>query len=110
MFGSQAIAVKSFVVILLVCTVVWVLYTFNFSIPKINLKLEKYNKPKIQTSQTKPEKRLERQTTDDIARKINETRNELNQPISNSFIKNIIKQKVEEKLEEKKPRPNIKFS
>ena len=110
MFWSQATAVKSFVIILLVCSIIRVLYTFNFSLPKINLKLEKYDKPKSQNNYTKLDVKVERQTTDDIARKINETKNEINRPVSNSFIKNIIKQKVEEKIEEKRPRPTIKFS
>jgi len=110
MFGSQPIAVKSFMVILLVACIIWVLYTLNFSIPKINLKLEKYSKPKSSSVS-----RSERQTTDDIARKINETKQDFgiqypSRSISNSFIKNIIKQKVEEKLEEKRPRPTINFS
>lgn len=111
MFGSQPTAVKSFIVILLVACVIWILYTLNFSIPKINLKLEKYSKPKPSSSNKRPE----RQTTDDIAKKINETKQDFgvqhtNQVHSNSFIKNIIKQKVEEKLDEKKQRPTIKFS
>jgi len=108
MFGSQATAVKSFIVVLLIVAVVRILYTFNFSLPKINLKLEKYSKPK-KTSAIR-ELKIERQTTDDIAKKINETKNEINRPISDSFIKTILKQKVEEKMEEKRPRSEIKFS
>jgi len=112
MFGSQPTAVKSFIVILLIACIIWILYTLNFSIHKINLKLEKYSKPKAKSSSSNS--RPERQTTDDIARKINETKQDfgLQYPKSptNSFIKNIIKQKVEEKLEEKRPRPIIKFS
>ncbi|HPC34554.1 MAG TPA: DNA translocase FtsK, partial [Candidatus Absconditabacterales bacterium] len=104
MFGHQATAVKSFIIVLLIATVVWILYTFNFSLPKINLKLEKYSKPK--TTGSVRELKIERQTTDDIAKKINE----IPKPVSNSFIKSIIKQKVETKLEERKPRPMIKFS
>lgn len=108
MFGHQATAVKSFIVVLLIATLVWILYTFNFSLPKINFKLEKYAKPK--TAWATRELKIERQTTDDIAKKINETRSGINRPISDSFIKTIIKQKVEEKIEEKRPRPVINFS
>ncbi|HOG15533.1 MAG TPA: DNA translocase FtsK, partial [Candidatus Absconditabacterales bacterium] len=108
MFGSQATAVKSFIVVLLIATLVWILYTFNFSLPKINFKLEKYAKPKAAGATR--ELKIERQTTDDIAKKINETRSGINRPISDSFIKTIIKQKVEEKIEEKRPRPVINFS
>lgn len=44
MFWGQATAVKAFIVILFIWSVIWILYTFNFSIPKINVKLEKYKR------------------------------------------------------------------
>jgi flagellar basal body-associated protein FliL len=50
MFGGKAIATKSFIIILLILTVVWILYSLNFSFPTISLKSE--NKPKAQS--TKP--------------------------------------------------------
>ncbi len=112
MFGAQATAVKSFVVILFVGSVVRVLYTFNFSIPKINVKLERYKRSKAKkTSRTS---RSERDTTNAIAKKINQTKQDFGtqnpQEVSRSFIKSMIKQKAEEKIEEKKPKPMIKFS
>jgi uncharacterized membrane protein YfhO len=70
-FGSQPTAVKSFVVILLISCIIWVLYTFNFSIPKLNFKLEKYSKPK--STKSKTSNNSQRQTNEDIAKKINQS-------------------------------------
>jgi len=97
--------------------VAWVLYTFNFSLPKINVKLEKYkSKPvsraaKISSRST----RTAQQKTDHIAQKINETKQDFGvqtppKEMSRSFIKSMIRQTAEQKLIEKKPRPMIKFS
>ncbi len=117
MFGGQSTAVKSFVVILFIWVVAWVLYTFNFSLPKINVKLEKYKSnpvsraAKISSRSTK----TAQQKTDHIAQKINETKQDFGvqtppKEMSRSFIKSMIKQTTEQKLIEKKPRPMIKFS
>jgi len=112
MFGFQATAVKSFIIILFVGSIVRVLYTFNFSIPKINVKFEKYKRSK--SKKTNRSSRSDRETTNAIAKKINETKQDFGKQnpkeVSRSFIKTMIKQKAEEKIQERKPRPMIKFS
>jgi len=106
MFGAQATAVKTFIIIIFIWVIAWILYTFNFSIPKINVKLEKYKRSKSAKSN--------RQTTSSISHKISESKNSYNTwytpEVSRSFIKSMIKQKTEEKIYDKKPRPLIKFS
>ncbi len=114
MFGSQAVAVKSFIIILFIGSVAWVLYTFNFSLPKINVKLEKYKRKHTSKSSSRPS-RATKQTTDAIAKKINQSKQDFGvqtsqQDVSRSFIKSMIKQKTEQKLFDKKPKPMIKFS
>jgi hypothetical protein len=94
-----------------------ILYTFNFSLPKINVKLEKYkSKPTSRSAKTTSRStRTSQQKTDAIAQKINETKQDFGvqvkpKEMSRSFIKSMIKQTAEQKLIEKKPRPMIKFS
>jgi hypothetical protein len=41
MFGHKAVATKAFVIILLILSIVWILYSFNFSLPKINFQIDK---------------------------------------------------------------------
>jgi len=60
MFGWSAVAIKAFIIILLIGTVIWILYSFNFSLPKLNLKMETYKEPK---QNTKPEARSGREPT-----------------------------------------------
>lgn len=117
MFGSQAVAVKSFIIILFIGSIAWVLYTFNFSLPKINVKLEKYKRKQTSRSSTRSARstRATRQTTDAIAQKINQSKQSFGvqtsqKEVSRSFIKSMIKQKTEQKLFDKKPKPIIKFS
>lgn len=54
MFGHQAIATKAFIIILLILTIGRILYSFNFSLPKINLQIDK--KPKVSNSKPKSSK------------------------------------------------------
>jgi len=94
--------------------VAWVLYTFNFSLPKINVKLEKYKRKHTSRVSSRPSKAT-KQTTDAIAKKINQSKQDFRvqtsqQDVSRSFIKSMIKQKTEQKLFDKKPKPMIKFS
>jgi len=113
MFWGQATAIKSFVVILFIASVAWILYTFNFSLPKINVKLEKY-KNRSSSKSSSRSVRTAKQKTDAIAKKINETKQDFGvqnpQEVSRSFIKSMIKQQTEQKLFDKKPKPMIKFS
>ena len=117
MFGTQATAIKAFIIILLVWTIIRILYTFNFTLPKINFKVEKQSAPTLSKSSSSSVK-LERQTTKDIADKINQQRpfgiqnpqTNVSHTDSRSFLKELIKWKVEEKIQEKKPRPIISFA
>ena len=110
MFGGKAVATKSFIIILLVLAVVWILYSLNFSFPKISLKSE--NKPKNLSSKYKNTKYEEEEEEEE------ETKGKQNfwQPVSRSLIKSLIKDKLQRKIEEKehikerKIRPTINFS
>jgi len=115
MFGNQVTAIKAFVIILLIWSVIWILYTFNFSLPKINFKVERESVPSnAKTSQPK----VERQSTKDIVEKLNQKPFGVQTSVqtaghtwdSRSFLKELIKWKVEEKIQEKKPRPIISFA
>lgn len=110
-FGSNALAVKVFIIILLILLVGWLLYAFNFSLPRININIKEEQKP------NKPI----RQQDHDIAKKIpkqkiddddEEEEEYTPQNISRSFVSTLLKKKVEEKLHEKerKQRPMINFS
>lgn len=100
MFGWQSVAVKTIIIILFVMTIARILYTFNFSLPKINL--QSYDKPQ-KKAKSKSRKSYEDEDED-------EDDQPQTQEISRSFIKELIKKKVEEKVEKKKPRPTIHFS
>ncbi|NOZ44351.1 MAG: hypothetical protein GXP45_04375 [bacterium] len=116
MFGGKAIAIKAFIIIIFVILVGWILYSFNFSLPKINIKVQQERKKTNKTRKTKYQKTS-------ISKKISEAKN--NQLINEShlrtkgkqdasILKSIIKQKVQQKIEAKsiteKPRINLKFS
>lgn len=109
-FGGKAMAIKVFVILLLIILIAWILFTFNFSLPKLKINIKEESRP------AKPV----RQHDDDIQKKINklhdheEEEEETPEPqtISRSFIKSLIKNKLEEKIHEKerKVRPTINFS
>lgn len=106
MFGGKAIATKSFIIILLVLAIVWILYSLNFSFPNISLKTE--NKPKA-TAKSKSSRYQEEEEEE-------EEKPNFGQPVSRSLIKSLIKNKLQRKIEEKeytrerKARPTINFS
>ncbi len=114
MFGTNwVVAIKALIIIFFVWSIIWVLYTFNFTLPKINFKVEREPAPSnTKTSQPK----IERQSTKEIVEKINQPKpfgiQTQTTPSSNSrsFLKELIKWKVEEKIQEKKPRPIISFA
>ena len=105
MFGHKAIATKAFIIILFILAIVWILYSFNFSFPKISLQTEK--KPK--------QKKIAKNTRVQEYKEI-EDRQNFGQPVSRSLIKSLIKNKLETKIqekesvEEKKSKPMISFS
>lgn len=100
MFGWQSVAVKTIIIVLFVLTIAWILYTFNFSLPKISL--QNYEKPE---KKIKSWSKKTYDDSDDEEEEYSQT-----QEISRSFIKELIKKKVEEKIEKKKPKPVIHFS
>lgn len=97
MFGNQTTAIKAFVILLLIASIVRVFFTFNFRLPKINFKVERESAPSKPTV-TQPRLNLERQSTKDIVDKLNQ-----NKPFgvqnpessvrndSRSFLKELIK-------------------
>lgn len=126
LFGGQATAIKVFIVLLFVVLIGRILYTFNFSFPKINIKVQK--------EKTSKKRRKSKKTRNaEMKKKIKEAKNShklitekhlKNSPQSindtpdneqdTKILKSIIKQKVQNKIAKKekpeKPRPKIKFS
>ncbi|EKD25656.1 MAG: hypothetical protein ACD_80C00006G0003 [uncultured bacterium (gcode 4)] len=107
MFGGKAIATKAFVIILFVLSIIWILYSFNFSLPNISLKSE--NKPKkVESRRWKVEYEEEDEEEEE------DEKPNFAQPVSRSLIKSLIKdklqRKIEEKVKEKKIKPMINFS
>ena len=107
MFGQKAIATKSFIIILLILSIVWILYSLNFSFPKISLKSE--DKPK-QSAKQKSSRYTQEEEEEE------EKKHDFGQPVSRSLIKSLIKEKLEhkiaekEQIKEKKLKPTINFS
>lgn len=101
MFGNGNVAIKTFLIITLIGVIVWILYSFNFSLPKISLQNEDRPKKSEKTRTAKYEEEEEE-----------EEKPEFGQPVSRSLIKSLLKQKIEEKIvqKEKKVRPMINFS
>jgi len=125
MFGGQAIAVKAFIIILFILVIGRILYAFNFSLPKINVKFKSDRIPKRK-------KRTKKTDTRSLSQKISEAKKSMNKNIpgsvepqesskinsniqESSILKGIIKQKVKQKIIEKQQekihtKPNITFS
>lgn len=95
---NNTLAVKVFIILMLLGCVAWILWTFNVSLPKIHINLKEDDKPKHV-----PQK----QQTADIAKKISkishdeEDHHNEPQTISPSFISTIIKKQAQEKIAEK---------
>lgn len=102
-FGHNNIAIKALIIILLILVIVRILYSFNFSLPRISLQSE--DRP-----QKKKDARHKTQDTSDDEEE--EEKPEFGQPVSRSLIKSLIKQKFEEKVtqKERKVKPMINFS
>lgn len=110
LFGHKALATKSFIIILLILSVVRILYSLNISLPKISLKTEE--KPK-NTAKSKTSKYVEEEEEEEEEE---EKKHDFGQPVSRSLIKSLIKEKLEhkiaekEQIKEKKLKPTINFS
>ena len=108
MFGGQTIAVKAFVILMLIGAIIRILYSFNFSLPKISLKTEdKPKKAEKKARATRYEEEEDEEEEEDDA----PAKPDFSQPVSRSLIKSLIKQKLEEKItaKEKKVKPMISF-
>lgn len=107
MFGGNSMAMRAFIIILLIIMLVWILYSLNFSFPNISLKSE--DRPK--KVESKKSKVASRDNEDDEEEDV-EDRSDFGKPISRSLIKSLIKQKFEEKViqKERKIKPMINFS
>jgi len=107
MFGGKAIATKSFIIILLILAIIWILYSLNFSFPTISLKND--NKPKASSTKPKVQRYEEEEEEEEV-------RPDFWRPVSRSLIKSLIKDKLERKIQEKeqvrerKSKPTINFS
>ncbi len=107
MFGGKAIATKSFIIILLILAIIWIMYSLNFSFPNISLKTE--SKPKSDAK--KQRVRYEEEEEEE-----EEEKPEFWKPVSRSLIKSLIKDKLQRKIEEKEQtkerriKPTINFS
>jgi type IV secretory pathway VirB2 component (pilin) len=108
MFGGQAIAVKGFVIVLFVAILIWILYTLNFTLPKININFRVDDKPAPRKEE--PRKATVERYYDESPKQ--HSTHEMGAPISASVIKTMLKQKVQEKIAEKeeKIRPVVSFS
>jgi len=116
-FGNNALAIKVFIIILLILLVWWILYTFNFSLPRININIRQDQRPNKSN-------KTNRQEDNDIAKRISKVGNKSQQDtekyieeykpqtISKSFVSTLLKKKVEDKIQDKdkKPRPVLNFS
>ena len=84
--------------------IAWILYTFNFSVPKIRLGMEKYDTP----SYSKKSKNNHASSNADVRKAVqqantshNKNSNNESGDMSKTFLKSLIKQKVDEKISEK---------
>ncbi len=116
MFGNQPVAIKVFIILLLIWSVVWILYTFNFKLPTVKIDKPEQEK-KAHVNQTKPIKVPVIQSSGEIQWIISNsghtsTQHNTKQKDWNIFDffwgKNNIT--VEQTKETKKPQPMIKFS
>lgn len=113
-FGSNAVAVKVFIIILLILSIWWILYSFNFSLPKIHINIKEEQKPKRSTKQYDHDiaKKIPKQKYNTPEKEDTKPTHHSQQDISRSFVSTLIKKKVEEKIheKEKKSRPLPNFS
>jgi prepilin signal peptidase PulO-like enzyme (type II secretory pathway) len=105
MFGGKNIAIKAFVILLLIGLIVRIFYSFNMSLPKFSLKTE--DKPNRPVSKAKPS----RYQAEEEEEEEEEEKPDFHQPVSRSLIKSLLKQKIEDKIsqKEKKAKPLISF-
>jgi len=91
LFGRQAVAVKVFIIVALIVTVIWILYSLNFSLPKLNIHLHQDDRPK------------DRQKADGRKSKAEEEDEEESktQTIDHGFIRTLLKDKFKKEITQK---------
>ena len=110
---NNPLAVKVFIILLLIGCLIWILWTFNVGLPKIRINLKEDEKPAERS----------RQQTAEIAKKISkinhsndddeeedDRRHAEPQTISKSFISTIIKKQAQEKIAEKEKKAKVSLS
>jgi DNA segregation ATPase FtsK/SpoIIIE, S-DNA-T family len=111
-FGWANAAIKGFVLVLTVWLVWWILYIFNFSLPKLNLSIDQDSKAEKATKKT-IQKTIapSYHATETRSHQTSETQHSF-QPVTESVIKSILKQKSNDKIAEKEQqyKPTIHFS
>lgn len=125
MFWGQTNAIKILIIILFILVIIWILYSRNFSIPRIKVNMKKYERPE-RTKSTKTtdtvSSRKENKETNKKTYKYHNENNTSNNSNTNTnstsssgtsgIMKSIIKQKItqKEKELEVQKRPKIHFS
>ena len=106
MFGGKNIAIKAFIILLLIGLIVWIFYSFNMTLPKFSLKTEQRPNKPARSRPTRYEADEEEEEEEEEKEKP-----DFHQPVSRSLIKSLLKQKIEEKIsqKEKKAKPLISF-
>ena len=104
MFGGKNVAVKAFIILMLIGLVIWIFYSFNVGLPKFSLKTE--DKPTKSASKSRQARYEEVEEEEE-----EEAKPDFAQPVSRSLIKSLLKQKLDEKIaqKEKKAKPLISF-
>jgi hypothetical protein len=88
MFGGKTIAVKVFVILLLIAAIARILYSLNFSLPKWNISLQQDDRPKkVESKKSKDEEE------DEEGKKP--------QTIDHGFIRTLLKDKLKKEIHHK---------
>jgi S-DNA-T family DNA segregation ATPase FtsK/SpoIIIE len=95
LFGGKALAVKVFIIIALIVAVIWILYSLNFSLPKLNIHLHQDERPKDkQKRETGNGKRNNDEEEEEEEEKAPQT-------IDQGFIRTLIKDKFKKEITQK---------
>lgn len=110
MFWNKPMAVKVFVIILVILVIARVLYTFNFSLPKINLNFEKYDRPEKNKHEDHITKKVHESIKKDEAERSERAEKAQPKEFTRSFLKTLIKEKIKEKMDNKTQEVRKKIS
>ncbi len=119
MFGGQAQAIKILIIILFILVIIWILYSRNFSIPKIKVNMKRYQRPEQKSAKKEKDTKNNTSRVTHYSSKDNKENNSTLQntntttpPASSTIMKSIIKQKITQKEKELEiqKKPKIHFS